>query len=157
MHRPNNFAQYSIIFCHEVRASTGQKFLLVGFCQPSPFVVDNTVTFAVTIVLPGDLSRDPRFLSETQLDKRNIESLNFNRPVNTVPNAGSIGGPRSAPPPIPVPKIARIFPGQLDPTNPSHFSFVVEEDGDREQVDFWLGEVDAKGVLHEKISSHRIP
>jgi hypothetical protein len=106
----------AILYCHRVKTADGKERLLIVSLKPFPG--DNGFGAIYTIETafydPGTLFREPNAsLTSTSID----------------PVARSIGLDQRYRPPL------RIFAGQADPADPSHFTMVMEVAGRRYTVD----------------------
>jgi hypothetical protein len=145
-----NLIPGSIIFSHEVHASTGESFLVIGYGGTQGGIYDKTVYDSFCILIPGTITNDPTFPEkDEQYDKSSFE------PISTQP-ASEISLIMRVFNETPLPR-EQLFGGKIDPVDPTHFSFTLDRGGQQWVRDYWFREVDSSGVLHIKESQHRIP
>jgi hypothetical protein len=132
--------QLSVLFCHEIRATTGQRFLVLLILEPNGF---DDVNFTL-----GDLFHDPTSVVAK------IENIDVH------PNDAMVDPKASASPaeyskfiPKPPPPGADYSAGQLDPHDSRHYvNLWAKLNGGMWEQEIWLGPVDSNGILHKKLA-----
>jgi hypothetical protein len=137
IHSAENFG---LVFSHEIRASTGQRFLFI--------VLDNRYEdeshSRLALFTAGDLFHDPK-TAPADWDEQHVNVDER----QTVDNTKAVGTSKFRPA-LPDGTVAST--GQIDPADSSHFAFRSIDDGNHDdQTDIWLGNVDANGRVQVKI------
>jgi hypothetical protein len=126
-------------FCHEMRASTGQRFLVIFL----DLRYEDDSHMSYYIFKPGNLFHDPVLARE----------INENHPTDIIqmssPAFAELAKGFIAEPPPPGEYVA---PGKIDPKYPSHL--IIRDF--HSFLDFRLCEVDSKGILHTKWAAHAL-